>query len=79
VFSTSLLLEFCDVGVELVEVFALLGELLLELFESVGGGVSRGSLLRWLRSWAEWGLVARMDRCNLSPPHMPPNLSGSRF
>lgn len=29
VFSTSLLLEFCNVGVELVEVFALLGELFL--------------------------------------------------
>jgi hypothetical protein len=29
VFSTSLLLEFCDVAVELVEVLSLLGELLL--------------------------------------------------
>ena len=39
-FSTSLLLEFCDVGIELVEVLSLLAQLLLQSLESANLSIS---------------------------------------
>lgn len=44
-FSTSLLLEFCDVAIKLVEVLSLLGQLLLQSLESVDEFVRRLSMV----------------------------------
>ena len=42
-FSTSLLLKFCDVGIELVEVFSLLTQFLLQSLEPANDNISLGT------------------------------------